>query len=79
MSTTVYPVWYTSDNGSVVKHEELIGRDIQCLGNGEEGIERNGFLDIGCLDMPDEGSRAINLLGQCFLGVALQLAVVCDL
>ena len=78
MSTTVHPVWYTSDNGSIIEHKELVGRDIQCLGDGEEGVQRDGLLDVGGLDMPDEGGGAVDLLGQRLLGVALELAVVCD-
>ena len=78
MTTIVYPVCYTSDNGSIIKHKELIGRNIQSLCDGKEGVQGDGFFDIGSFDMTDKCCGAVDLLGQRLLGKALQLAVVCD-
>ena len=41
-----------SDNGLIIKHKELIDQDIQHLGDGEEGVERDGLLDVGASPWP---------------------------
>lgn len=62
----------------IIKNQEAVYRDIQCLRDGKQGVERDGLFDVRRLHMADEGRGAVDALGQLLLREPAQAAVVGD-
>ena len=48
----------------IIKNQEAVCRNIQCLRDGKQGVERDGLFDVRRFHMADEGGGAVNALGR---------------
>ena len=64
--------------GSIIKHEKLIGRNIQYGRNRKERIQGNSFLDVGRFYMADKCRGAVDPLCKFFLCQTTQLSIICN-
>ena len=62
----------------IIKNQEAVCRDIQCLRNGKQSVERDGLFDVRRLHMADEGRGTVDALGQLLLRQTAQFPVVCN-
>jgi len=62
----------------IIKNQEAVRRDIQCLRDGKQGVERDGLFDVRRFHMADEGWGAVDALGQLLLRQTAQLPIVCN-
>ena len=62
-----------------VKLQKFVGRHIQCLGDPQQGGQGDGLVHARRFNLANIGGGHPQLVGQLFLGVALQLAVVGNL
>ncbi len=62
----------------IIKNQEAVRRDIQCLRDGKQGVERDGLFDVRRLHMADEGRGTVDALGQLLLRQTAQFPLVCN-
>ena len=62
----------------IIKNQEAICRNIQCLRDSKQRVKRDGFFDIRRFYMADKGRGAVDALGKFLLCQTAQFPVVCD-